>query len=53
MRAIFILVAVIVGLSWGGFSLRASNVAASRTCFTLAVFVFLLLAGAFFGLYGV
>ena len=53
MRAIFGLLAVVIVLAWLGFELRSSHRQWARTCFTLAGFVFLMLAGAFFGLYGV
>ena len=52
MRVIYGLLAVVIVLGWLGFELRDTHKDWSRVLYTIAVFVFLVLAGAFFGLYG-
>lgn len=52
MRVIYVLLGVVIVLAWAGFELRHSHREWARTLFTLAGFVFLLLTGAYFGLYG-
>jgi hypothetical protein len=52
MRVIYGLLAVVIVLGWLGFELRHTHKDWSRALYTIAVFVFLMLVGAFFGLYG-
>jgi len=52
MTVILGLFAIIIVLGWIGFELRTITKLWSRVCLTAAAFVILLLAGAFFGLYG-
>ena len=51
MRVVFLMLGVVLVLGWLGFELRRSHPDWSRALFTIAAFLFLLLAGAFFGLY--
>lgn len=52
MRVIFGLLAVVIVLGWLGFEWRETHKEWSRTFYTIAGFIFLMLAGAFFGIYG-
>jgi len=49
---IFSLLAVVFVLAWAGFELRVSHKDWSRALYIIAGFVFLMLTGAFFGIYG-
>ena len=52
MRVIFVLLGVVFALAWLGFELRETHREWSRALYIIAAFIFLMLAGAFFGLYG-
>jgi len=52
VHVIVIVLVVILVLGWVGFEYRSRDRAVARTLFTIAATLALLLAGAFFGLYG-
>jgi hypothetical protein len=52
MIAIFGLLAIAIVLCWLGFELRSVRRSWSNACFAGGLVVFLLLVGAFFGIYG-
>jgi len=52
VRIIFTLLAVIIVLGWAGFELRPTQRDWSTFCWGVAGLLALLLAGAFFGVYG-